>query len=137
LPRTLERNVGKMMVVQRFRASAMQSHSDMECAVSDWKELIAGMLELDPTRRWTCKAACNKLTNMHMAENEEALASRCPTPPRKQACFSSLAVSSPNGSDDSDWRFETKFYPEVTVCVGVTKRIGTVKCRIGVTSVTV
>ena len=104
----------------------MQSHSDMECAVSNWKELIAGMLELDPLRRWTCKAAGEKLTNMHMAENEEGLARRSPTPPRKQGCFSSLAVSSPKGSDDSEWRFETKFDSEVTVCVGVTKRVGPV-----------
>ena len=117
MPRTLEHKVGKMMVVERFRASAMQSHSDMECAVSNWKELIAGMLELDPTRRWTCKAACKKLTSMHMTGNQEDLASRSSTPLRKIVSFSPLDVSSPNGSDDSEWRFENNIYPEVTVCV--------------------
>ncbi len=89
MPRTLEHKVGKMMVVERFRASAMQSR----------------------------KAACKKLTNMHMTGNQEDLASRSSTPLRKKVSFSPPDVSSPNESDDSEWRFENNINPEVTVCV--------------------
>ena len=83
-PRKLERTIEKMMVPERFRSSTGKTSpgAEVEGVVAKWSEILAGMLELDPKKRWMCSQVSDALEKMSLSEK----------------CSQDMSSSSPNAT---------------------------------------
>ena len=79
MPSKLEQTLEKSMVPERFSMNGSKAHQEtrpqIQEVVKSWYEVLTAMLNLEPAKRWTCKAASEHLGKVVRSEQGERNAS--------------------------------------------------------------
>ena len=110
MPSKLEQTLEKSMVPERFSRAGSKAHQETQTeiheVVKSWYEVLTAMLNLEPAKRWTCKAASEHLGKVVRSEEGERNASPSrkspahtrptstgrPTRPAATSAFAALAA---------------------------------------------
>ena len=79
MPSKLEQTLEKSMVPERFSMNGSKAHQETQTEIQEvvksWYEVLTAMLNLEPAKRWTCKAASEHLGKIVRSEEGERNAS--------------------------------------------------------------